>query len=354
MAFRENNDRFSYYDNDMNSPREANSTATKQSREGSSIVRTDLRRFGPNSAESTMSVEQARDYCRRLALSHYENFSVASCLLPPNLRQHFFNVYAYCRWSDDLADETSSTSEATELLAWWQSSLERCYAGHATHPVFVALQQTISAYHIPIDPFRDLISAFTQDQTVHQYENDPQILDYCTRSANPVGRILLHLGGCSDRENVAWSDSICTGLQIANFCQDIQLDASRGRFYLPADRMHRHGISQQEIETGANIEALKQCLGEWCFYARTYLVGGLPLVTRTPRWLARDVQLFVRGGLAIIDNLARVNFDAWNNQLTVSKSQKVSLLIRSMLAPRSLSAPKWRFAAPTEMESNPQ
>lgn len=352
MAFRENNDHFSYYDNDMNSPREANSITTKQLREGSCIVRDDLRRFGPNSDAYSMSREQSFEYCKNLALSHYENFSVASCLLPADLRQHFFNVYAYCRWSDDLADETGSTDEAKELLAWWKDSLHQCFRGRSVHPVFVALEQTIAAYHIPAAPFEDLISAFTQDQFVRRYETDSQILDYCSRSANPVGRILLFLGKCSDQQNIAWSDSICTGLQIANFCQDIRLDAQRGRFYLPESRQIQHGIVQQDIADGTKIEALKQCLSEWCTEARTHLVRGLPLVTTTPRWLARDVQLFVRGGLAILDNLARSQFDAWNRQITVTKSQKLTLLIRSMLAPRSTQTGHWRIVPPAKMESS--
>ena len=196
-----------------------------------------LKQWGPEATYGPPSLAQAEKYCSDLATSHYENFHVVSWLLPRHLRQHFYNIYAYCRWSDDLADETGSTVESTRLLQWWEGELNRAYAGTATHPVFVALRSTMEKFQLPQQPFADLLSAFRQDQVKLRYRTDEELLDYCQRSANPVGRLLLALAEASTPENIAWSDSICSGLQIANFCQDIALDARKNRIYIPETRL---------------------------------------------------------------------------------------------------------------------
>ncbi len=187
---------------------------------------------------------QAQAYCRRLARTHYENFTVASWLLPRKLRQHFANIYAYCRWSDDLADETAGGAESLQLLDWWQSQLDDCYRGIATHPVFVALQSTIDEFDIPIDPFRDLLIAFRQDQTQTRYETFDDLLGYCRNSANPVGRLVLYLGRCHDDRRGQLADNICTALQLANFWQDVARDYDRGRIYLPQESCRRAGYDE--------------------------------------------------------------------------------------------------------------
>jgi phytoene/squalene synthetase len=164
---------------------------------------------GPGSVvRKRPTLAEAQAYCRRLARTHYENFTVASWLLPAELRPHFCSIYAYCRWSDDLADETAGGSTSLELLDWWQSQLEDCYRGAAVHPVFVALEPTIHELEIPIDPFRDLLTAFRQDQNRTRYETFNQLLEYCRNSANPVGRLVLYLGRCHDEERGQLSDSI--------------------------------------------------------------------------------------------------------------------------------------------------
>src|SRR5690349_4358926 len=193
---------------------------------------TDLKRYGPEGPRPLVTASEAQVYCRQLARRHYENFSVASVLLPARLRRHFHAVYAYCRWADDLADESGGGAEALRLLAWWRAQLLACYEGEATHPVFLALRETITAFDIPPKPFLDLLVAFEQDQSVRSYSTFDALLGYCANSANPVGRLVLHLFECHDEERGALSDSICTALQLANFWQDVSRDLDIGRVYI--------------------------------------------------------------------------------------------------------------------------
>ncbi len=150
-------------------------------------------------------------------MGHYENFSVASWLIPRQLRRHFFHVYAYCRWSDDLADESESVEQAEHRLLWWQRELDQGFSGLSRHPVMIALHETVKQFRLSQEPFNDLLSAFRQDQKKFRYEDDASLEDYCRRSANPVGRIILAIAGVNDAHCYALSDQICTGLQLANF-----------------------------------------------------------------------------------------------------------------------------------------
>ncbi|MGE3820158.1 MAG: squalene/phytoene synthase family protein, partial [Isosphaeraceae bacterium] len=192
----------------------------------------DLAQYGPD-APFSGSVEEARAYCARLAASHYENFHVVTWLTPRSLRPAFASLYAFCRWSDDLGDEVGDPSRSRELLAWWRDELRGLYHGRTRHPVMTALAPTVAEFDIPIDPFLDLISAFEQDQVVTDYATYEQLLDYCARSADPVGRLVLRLARAHTPENVALSDQTCTGLQLANFWQDVARDRAIGRVYLP-------------------------------------------------------------------------------------------------------------------------
>src|SRR5437762_6402062 len=193
------------------------------------------------------SLEQAQEYTRWLAIHHYENFTLTTYLLPRHLRQHFYNVYAYCRWADDLADEIPDRAHALELLNWWGEELHRCYAGSPSHAVFVALAGTVRKFEIPIEPFEDLLTAFCQDQTVHRYATWDGVLDYCRYSANPVGRLVLYLCGYRDSERQRLSDATCTALQVANFWQDVSRDLEKGRIYIPLDAAAAQGLSEEDI-----------------------------------------------------------------------------------------------------------
>ena len=197
--------------------------------------------------EAAPSLAEAQAYCERLAKGHYENFSVATWFLPAQLRQHFYNVYAYCRISDDLGDEVGNAQQSLELLDQWEAELNACYAGSPRHPVFVALAGTIQKFGIPQHEFSDLLTAFRRDQTVTRFEKFDDILGYCRYSANPVGHLVLYLGGYKDAERQQLSDYTCTALQLANFWQDVSVDYAKGRIYLPLEDLRRFGVTEQNI-----------------------------------------------------------------------------------------------------------
>ena len=203
--------------------------------------------LSPAASQHEFSPSQAEAYTKWLATHHYENFHVVSLLLPKRLHQDFFNVYAYCRWADDLGDEMGDQQESLRLLAWWGAELDRMYQGHANHPVFVALRGTVEKHSIPKQPFADLIRAFIQDQQVSRYQTWEAVLDYCIYSANPVGRLILYLGGYSDSERQHLSDATCTALQLANFWQDVTVDLDKDRVYIPLEVLHRNQVTVEDV-----------------------------------------------------------------------------------------------------------
>ncbi|HEY2827562.1 MAG TPA: squalene synthase HpnC [Pirellulales bacterium] len=283
---------------------------------------------GPGSAERPqVSLSEAQAYCRRLARRHYENFTVASSLLPAELRQHFCNIYSYCRWSDDLADETGGGKQSLELLDWWQSELDECYrSGAAGHPVFVALAETIREFEIPIEPFRDLLVAFRQDQTCTRYETFEQLLGYCRNSANPVGRLVLYLGRCHDAERGQLADAVCTGLQLANFWQDVARDYQKGRIYLPQDSCRAAGYNEASFSRGEFNPQFRKLMAGEVDRAETYFDAGEPLVALVPRELRIDVKLFIDGGRAVLQAIREIDYNVWRRRPVVSKWKKLKLM----------------------------
>ena len=277
------------------------------------------------------TVAEAELFCAHLAKTHYENFPVVSWLLPQRLHQHFYNVYAFCRWADDLADEVGDPAVALELLAWWRGELLDCYAGQVRHPVFVALQTTILQFVIPPEPFTDLISAFEQDQTLREYKTIEQLLDYCRRSANPVGRLVLRLGKCDSPQNVEWSDSICTGLQLANFWQDVARDAVIGRTYLPRETRLQFGYTDEQLKQRCSTPEFTALLKHEVDRARAYLRAGLPLVAAVPLWLQVEIDLFIHGGLLILREVETMHFRVWEKRPRVSKWAIASLFAHSLV-----------------------
>jgi len=289
----------------------------------------DLQLYGPEAlGPKPPSLPASRKYCRRLARWHYENFTVASWLLPRGLRQHFANVYAYCRWADDLADEMGDPERSLALLDWWEGELRACYRGEARHPVFVALADTIRRFDIPPDPLADLLVAFRQDQRVRRYEDLDQLLDYCRYSANPVGRLVLYLGKCHTPELISLADYVCTGLQLANFCQDVVRDLDRGRIYLPQADCRRFGCDEAMLAQRQYTEPLGRLLAAEVEQAEGFLRRGLPLVGLVPPGLRLDVALFAHGGLAVLRAIRRRNYDVWSSRPAVSKTEKLRLLAR--------------------------
>lgn len=295
---------------------------------------TQLTQFGPEGTQTgdPVTLHQAQRYCRWVAHAHYENFQIASWFLPLRVRQDFMNLYAYCRWSDDCGDEAGSPERANELLAWWHGQLDRLFRGEpADHPVMRALGDTVQRHQLPAEPFYNLISAFTQDQHQLRYESHASLEDYCRRSANPVGRLVLGLGGAAtDAENLRLSDHICTGLQLANFCQDMARDAVLGRIYAPRELWTAHGVDEAMLLAGRPTPPLQSLLVEWVALARGHLDAGQALCVRVPRWLARDIRLFRGGGLAILQQIEAQDYDVWTRRPRVSKFQKLRLLLSSL------------------------
>jgi len=289
----------------------------------------ELELYGPNGRlPKELSLAQSRRYCRRLARRHYENFTVVSFLLPRHLRQHFYHIYAYCRWADDLADETADRTQAMALLQWWEHLLRLCYRGEAHHPVFIALTETIREFNIPIDPLADLLVAFRQDQQITRYETPEQVLGYCRYSANPVGRLILYLGRCHDQKRGQLSDAICTGLQLANFCQDVVRDLQRGRGYIPQTQLRRCGGNEGMYAVGKANESLRRLMQAEVAEAEGWLRRGQPLVQLVPEELRLDVALFVEGGLAILNAIRRQGFDVWSRRPVLTKGEKLCLAAR--------------------------
>ncbi len=279
--------------------------------------------------EVAPSLGDAQEYCRRLARSHYENFSVASWFLPERLRQHFFNVYAYCRISDDLGDEVGNTAQSLQLLDAWEAELNACYAGAPRHPVFVALASTVRQFEIPKHEFSDLLTAFRQDQSTPRYESFADLLGYCRNSANPVGHLVLYLCGYKDAERQKLSDFTCTALQLANFWQDVSVDYSKGRIYLPLEDLRRFGVSENDIRESQNTPAFRGMMKFEVSRAREWFAQGLPLVEKVNRDLATDIELFSRGGMEILNAIERQDYAVLGRRPVISKTRKLALVARA-------------------------
>jgi squalene synthase HpnC len=277
--------------------------------------------------------EEAQRYTRWLATHHYENFNVVSWLLPRELHQHFYNVYAYCRWSDDLGDEVADHSRALDLLDAWEKELRLIYeqGGAPSHPVLIALRETIRAKDIPVQPFADLLRAFRQDQTVSRYATWDDVLDYCVYSANPVGRLVLYVCGYRDEERQRLSDYTCTALQLANFWQDVSRDLEKGRIYIPVSAITQHGLTEREIVErkfdARYIELMKELIAR----ARGLFVAGLPLARMVDGRLRVDIELFSRGGMAILDAIEKSGYNTLQHRPALSKTAKARLLVRALM-----------------------
>ncbi len=301
------------------------------------------------------SLEEAQQYCSRLAHSHYENFSVVTWFLPKHLHQHFYNVYAYCRISDDLGDEVGDPQQALALLDQWEAELNATYLSlveppsqvirqpvdalqpepaprsltSPRHPVFIALRETIRECDIPRAPFADLLTAFRQDQSVTRFPTFDHVLDYCRNSANPVGRLVLYLCGYRDEERQKLSDYTCTALQLANFWQDVAVDYVKGRIYLPLDDLARYGVSEDDI---AQRRATRQFLAMMQFEvarAREWFAQGLPLAKMVDKDLALDIELFSRGGLEILNAIEQQGYDVLRRRPAISKPRRLWLVARA-------------------------
>jgi squalene synthase HpnC len=280
--------------------------------------------------EVAPTLAEARAWCRNLANSHYENFHVASWFLPKALGPHFHAIYAYCRVSDDLGDEVGDRAQSLALLDLWGRELDACYDGHARHPVFVALAETIRACSIPKEPFADLLTAFRRDQTVIRFGTMLELLDYCRYSANPVGRLVLYACGEVDAEKFRLSDATCSALQLANFWQDVSVDYAKGRVYIPQQDMAFYGVSDQTIAGGVATPEFRELMRLEVDFARGRFEEGLGLIPLVDRELAVDLDLFSRGGLEILRAIERQNYDVLSARPAISKVTKLNLAFRAV------------------------
>jgi len=323
----------------------------------SSCILDQLDTYGPQGSPA-MSYEQAAAYNAQLARSHYENFTVVSWLLPAKLREDFRNVYAFCRWADDLGDETGDAQRSLELLAWWRRELDACYAGRPVHPVFVALRRTIEKHDIPRRPFDDLIDAFVQDQHVRRYDTWDQLIDYCSRSANPVGRLVLYLCGYRDEARQQLGDATCTGLQLANFWQDVRRDVlDRNRVYIPEEIARKHGLDVQQMVRIIEIDATpvaggdraccttkdlpsvgvmaiessyKATMRELCERTWRYFEKGRALLPMVSADVRVDIELFGLGGEAVLKMIRRQDYDTLTHRPSLGSGAKLLLMMRAI------------------------
>jgi len=291
----------------------------------------ELRKYGPGTGDIAVSPDTARTYCASVTRSHYENFTVASWLLPKVLVPHFEAVYAYCRWADDLADETGGGDVALDLLGWWRRGLLECYGGSSIHPVFVALQDTIRAFAIPASPFLDLLVAFEQDQRVSKYDTFEQLLGYCKNSANPVGHLVLYLFETFNETKAALSDDICTGLQLANFWQDVARDFEMGRIYLPLEDRVRFGVTEDQIRDKKFDATFRELMSFEVRRTRAFFERGKGLLPRLPRKARVDVGLFTLGGEAVLRAIEKQNYDILTRRPRIGKIRKARLLGRVLM-----------------------
>jgi len=293
-------------------------------------------------------VAEAEAFTKHLAQSHYENFSVVSWLLPRHLRQDFCNIYAFCRLADDLADDGSSGPAALKQLERFRQGIRSCYGGQPDSAVFIALRDTIQRRDIPIDPFLDLIDAFEQDQRVSRYDTFDDLKDYCSRSANPVGRLVLYLCGYRDARRQGLSDFTCTALQLANFWQDVRRDLRElDRIYIPRDSMARFGVTEDDLWLDRGTEGFKRLIRFEVERTEAMFKQGDGLVPTLDRSVRRQVALFGAGGRAVLQAIRHQGYDTLQRRPVLSVGQKAFLAARVVVC-QLLSRWDWGTRAPGE------
>lgn len=301
------------------------STATQQRSDTLHRAITD-----PLEMRDRWALDDAYDFCERLARSHYENFPVGSVLIPKRLRKHFYSIYAFARIADDFADEAYDESytqqERLELIDQWRLMLTESIAGHARHPVFVALSQSKARFDLPTALFEDLLSAFSQDVTVRRYESFDQLLDYCRRSANPIGRLILLLFGYRDEQFHLWSDEICTALQLANHWQDVAIDLDKDRIYLPEEDLARFELTGDDLIQRRTGESFKRLTEFEIARTRAMFDSGKPLCTAVKGRLGLELRAVWLGGVRILERIEQNGCDVFTQRPVVTSTDKLRIL----------------------------
>jgi len=274
----------------------------------------------------TTDIAGAFDWCERLARSHYENFPVASLFIPRDKRPYVAAVYAFARIADDFADEGDDPPALRlENLDNWRKRLIACYEGHADHPAFVAIGETARQTGIPMSLLADLITAFRMDVTTKRFRTAADLLQYCVYSANPVGRLVLQIFGEANERLSALSDSICTGLQLANFAQDVSVDWKKGRLYIPLEDLEANGYTENDIASGTFDRRFRELMKIQVARARNFLIAGSPLVRECPREIRFELALTVRGGLAILKRVEGIGYDVLHTRPEIPLLEKVRI-----------------------------
>jgi squalene synthase HpnC len=274
-----------------------------------------------------------------LPVDHYENFPVVSMLCPPRLRPAIAAIYHFARTADDLADEgDASAAERLAALAQYRTDLLAVASGQAHSgqwpQVFEPLRGVMQAFQLPVPLLADLLDAFAQDvrYTTEQrrYLNDAELLDYCTRSANPVGRLLLHLYGIFDALSLTQSDQICSALQLVNFWQDISTDVARGRWYPSQQAMALHGVLDADLQPGSQSDNARQMMAAYAKSARALMQAGAPLACRIPGRAGWELRLVVQGGLRILDKIEALDFATWRTRPKLTAWDVPVMLCRAL------------------------
>lgn len=288
----------------------------------------------PLQSSTAWDVESSYAYCEKLARSHYENFPVGSVLVPKRLRKYFYSIYAFARTADDFADEgyndNHSEAERLALLDEWRVMLRDCFAGHASHPIFIALHDTQQQCKLPITLFEDLLSAFSQDVVKRRYQSYDELLDYCRRSANPIGRLILLLFGYTDESLHILSDHICTGLQLANHWQDVAIDLQKDRIYLPEDDLKAYGLTIEDLQQQQLSPAFLELMKYEVEQARQLFTKGKPLCTAVTGRLSIELRVVWLGGSRILDGIEANGYDIFNKRPAITKRDKISILFTAL------------------------
>ena len=267
-----------------------------------------------------------------MPVDHYENFPVASLLLPARLREPIEAIYAFARSADDIADEGDAISVVRlAQLNDYRLELLRIEQGDTPGDAqFARLARNIRKHALPLQPFRDLLDAFSQDVSKTRYVDFDELRDYCRRSANPVGRLLLRLYDADSPTNLERSDAICTSLQLINFCQDVRIDWQKNRIYLPLDEMRRFGVSEAQLDSQTSDAAWRALMAFQVARAREMMLHGGPLARDLPGRIGWELRLIVLGGLRILERIEQVGYDVFRHRPTLGKTDSLRMMLNAL------------------------
>ncbi len=291
------------------------------------MVTRDLKKI----ARRSWTVPQAFQYCERLTRDHYENFPVASLLVPREKRPFVCAIYSFARIADDYADEPGLTpAERIDSLTEWEEQLVDVYRGHTHHPVFIALRETIDRFEIPVELFQNLLCAFRSDVTTHRYGTFDELLGYCENSANPIGRLMLLLFNYRGEATMELSDSICTALQLTNFWQDVSVDLKKDRVYIPLEDIREFGYSEEELLQRNAQPAFKDLMCYQVDRTREMFIEGKPLLTEVGSDLRMELRLTWKGGMRILRKIEEADYNVLARRPAISAFDKISLLLQGL------------------------